>query len=163
MNSIVRVLILVLSLLLVHYCDAEGESAHEGHDHSGHDHGGHSHGSVRRTGAGMAVLMASRENGIMLSPRALETIGAEFRPSSGLRAREAVYRVPDDAIVQHLGETELFVRRGNWIRPVTAARVRGGVESRMVRPGDEIAIEGAALLRLAYIEAFGASGTGHGH
>ena len=162
MKRILGFLILTL-ILLAQNCDRENEPAHEGHDHGGHDHGGHSHGPVRRTGAGMAVLMASRERGIMLSPRALETIGAEFRPSAGLRAREAVYRIPDQAIVEHMGETELFIRRGNWILPVAARRVRGGAQSALVRNDDEIAIEGAALLRLAYIEAFGASGTGHGH
>ncbi|MEQ9363153.1 MAG: hypothetical protein RIF32_02865 [Leptospirales bacterium] len=157
--------------------EKERDDGQRGHDsHAGHDDH-HGHGGGQNVGPGMAVLAADEETGIELSAVALERLGAGFTPLISFAATAESFReflVPADAVIAFEDQTQIFLRHSNQrIRPYA---VRAGARSgdlrqiRIVDPAfegvsrdTELATRAAALVRLAYLEAFGASGSGHGH
>lgn len=140
------------------HTDPHGE---EGHGNAGHSIPGN-------YGRDMAVTAASREKGIQLSPKALRTAGIISAPLGRFRTPAGQYRLPADAVIRYEEHTAVYLLRNGWftLSPASAGRDTGR-EILVSVPGasgtDRIVIKNAALVRLAHLEAFGASGHGHGH
>lgn len=153
--------------------DHEEHEEHE--EHGEHDDHGHGHGSSQTAGPGMAVVAADEELGIELSPVALERLGVQFTPLSNFRGSDGAreFSVPTMTLVLFEDQAQIFVRDRERIRPYSIrilsrsgdrsrVRVVDPVFANLTESADLVTGE-AALVRLAYLEAFGASGSGHGH
>lgn len=149
---------------------------HDGHDDEHHDHGDHHH-APRSVGEGMAVIAADEELGVELAPAALERLGVRFGFLQDYRrpgGAERDYRVPADCVVFFENDAWIFLRDANRrVRPYSVRVAPRAGTSRDLTIIDsnfassqlqsELVIVAAPLVRLAYLEAFGASGSGHGH
>lgn len=103
-----------------------------------------------------AVVEVSKTEGFKLSAAALKRIGAEFSPvrsDSGLTIASA-------SLVRSLDRVGVYRLRAGWIKFVPVELVgKIGAQERVVsseiRAGDQVAVQAAALLRTAEMEAFG--------
>ena len=149
-----------------HVTDTHSE-AHTGHNgKDDHDAGGHE--EPGNYGKGMAVTAGDRVKGIQLSPKALRTTGIATAPLSMYRIAGSRYRVPDEALIHYGDRTAVYLLRDGWFMPshVSAVQETAGVSVitiSAVKAADRIVIKKTAIVRLAHLEAFGASGHGHGH
>ena len=128
-----------------------------------HELDSHEHSSTR--GKHRAVMRAEPERGIQLSDVAISTCGISFEP---IRFDKGRASIDPHSIVHHGFEREIYLRSGNWIRPYSVEilnRENGRLEVSVpdAPASADIVHRRANIVRLAYREAFGASGSGHGH
>ena len=124
-----------------------------------------------------AVLKADHRKGIQLSMRSLELCDIRFAPTGKYKED-----FPPGSRVQVSNLTLVYVRKGVWIFPVRIKDSSGAHQSsgsgspvhgeelpalHHAKDVDwsesEIAVKNVDLIHLALLEAFGASGSGHGH
>ncbi|MCB1315969.1 MAG: hypothetical protein KDK27_08450 [Leptospiraceae bacterium] len=91
----------------------------------------------------------------------------EFESVAGFPRKDDRIRVPTAAVVAFEFQYFVCVRHDDWIKPVPV-RIHSHDQDYVwlrdtLTVDAEVAINNAGLVRLAYIEAFGASGQGHGH
>lgn len=149
-----------------HEDHAEGKK--EGHE-EGDEHGEEGHEEDEEEfsssiGPGNAVTAADRKNGLQLSDDALKTLGVKTRPvptDGGL---------PNQAVVTFKDETGVYRLRDGWYKLIEGETRPQGNRVRFtprkkedLRPGDQIVVEGAPLLRVAELDAFSGGEGGHGH
>ena len=144
------------------HSEHEDQGEHDGH-HDRHDH----HGAATTSGPGMAVSFADADQGIELVPAAMERLGLEFQPLSSFAA-DGGFVVPEEAVVFSERRALIYLRMGERLRPfeVSASADAGKrrIQLNQGVPVDaELVSSGSALLHLAYLTAFGATGSGHGH
>lgn len=136
-------------------------------DHANHEHNEKSDRALSKDGT--AVIRASKKQGIQLSAKAQKTIGIRLQPlTQQKKSTGNEYLVPRQSLVYYEHSVGLYLKRGNWfnLQAVTVIRQNKKnirIKAALLKPGDLIVIKGAPLLRLAHLEAFGASGHGHGH
>lgn len=120
------------------------------------DEGGEAPANV---GEGKAIVAADAKTGLKLSEAAAKTLG--------LKTMEAARRVPASALVYFHDEVGVYRLRGGWYKLVEVEIVSKGrevvIETDELKPGDRIVVAGAALLRVAELDAFGGEEAGHGH
>ncbi|MCP4137405.1 MAG: hypothetical protein GY754_40940, partial [bacterium] len=152
--------------------DKEEKHADSHKDEHGHDNDDHDaedgHEEQSNVGEGKAVTKADEKLGIQLSDRALKTIGVQTRPVSKIKALKGNrYQVPAASLVYYEDKAAVYIKRDGWYTLVNCSTVTSGgktaIISARLRRNDHLVTAGAALLRLAHLEAFGASGHGHGH
>jgi len=147
--------------------DSEHAKEETGHKDDDGDHDGHDHNES--SGTGKAVLKADEKKGIQLSEKALETIGIKVKILSRFRAGAANrYNVPSASLVYYEDKSGIYIRRGPWFNLIDVKIIKKGRKITTIRTsgaamGDLIVVHGSALMRLAQLEAFGASGHGHVH
>ena len=107
-------------------------------------------------GKNMAVVSASKTDGVELSDKAKVSIGikTEKLPPD--------HTVPSSALIHERSEVGIYVLRENRFKYVeveieNAVGTRVKLESKEVSSGEDIVVEGAALLRLAEINVWSSS------
>ena len=148
---------------------AEGdEHGHEKNGHAGHDgekEGAHEDEKSASVGPGLAILEADETRGIKLNEKAVKRLRLEFSPA---RASNKGFEVPSASVIGQRGETLLYVRRDDWLTMVkvevlSRAKDRAFIKSENLKAEELVVSNNAGLVRLSHLEAFGASGDGHGH
>ena len=152
-----------------------------GHDHETHRHGGE-HGKENEhegeheedgeeemssnIGPGFAVTEADHEKGFKLSEKAMKTLAFESKP---FRITASI-SLPTSSVVFFKDEAGVYRMRDGWIKLIEGeAKVLGGKTSftpkgkSLFKPGDHIVTSGVPLLRVAELDAFSGSESGHAH
>ena len=150
-----------------HNHESDHTEEKDGHDDKEDDHGHHGHGHDDHDEEG-AITAKDEKLGIQLLPEAVETIGLKTRSLRKFRRAPGTYVIPPQSLISYEYEEGIYIKRGPWYNLIPVKKLtrgRGGITIRSphLRASDHLIIEGAALLRLAHLEAFGASGDGHGH
>jgi hypothetical protein len=156
----------------------------------GHDHGADVHiedpdgteqeedesEESRNFGPDMAVLAADEESGIELAEAAVKRLEVEFAPLRSFRTADSnnEFSIPFAALILFEDAAQVFIRSEKRIRPIrvrivdqSEARIRIRIAEESFRSTThteqaELVVEQAGFVRLAYLEAFGASGSGDG-
>lgn len=115
---------------------------------SDHEDEGHEEAGSSSVGPDKAVTAAEESKGIRLSDKARAAINirTEKVGASG--------KVPPSALLKSGDETFVYWARDGWFKRIRPATVDAG---------DEIVVEGVALLRVAELDAFTAGEVGHAH
>ena len=143
------------------HSDQDSDSSHDQQGHDDHDN----HGSHNSYGTDMAVLEADEHTGIVLADRAIETCEIRFS-DPGQYGPESI---PGEARVYVGYATLVYVQKQSRIFPVLLEGNPGAKIQALKRPGEldfsnlRLVVKNADLVHLALLEAFGASGSGHGH
>jgi hypothetical protein len=155
-----------------HKHEEKREHSEEKHEYSEEkDEHGHAHGEEAHeeeaspsVGPGKAIEEANETRGIRLSEKALKRLKLGRKLISGA---SSLLNVPKTALVLERGQSFVYVERDGWLTRVLvtisksdslSAHVKGDLKN-----GETVITEGSGLVRLAHLEAFGASGDGHGH
>ncbi len=176
-----RIFILVFIFAFSRLAIAEDDHAHEpGQEHSetaepesqhgehGEDeeHGGHdeSEEANPQVGPTKGILEASKDNGIKLSPEAEKNFEITKLGVLG----NGNFQIPKSAIVTAATEVNLFRFRNGFYKRIDFILVsktsdKATVNSKDLKPGDEVVITGLGFLRIAEIAAFGGAPEGHSH
>jgi multidrug efflux pump subunit AcrA (membrane-fusion protein) len=123
----------------------------------------HNEGGGARTGPAKAVLEANAERGMRLSEKAHKRLGIKTVRLMGT----APLRVPTLALVASKEEVGVYRLRDGWYKHVeveVSGKERGSAMIRTgdLRPGDEVVVSGAPLLRVAELDVLGEE-AGHDH
>lgn len=143
----------------------ESEDNHD--DESEEEHDGHAHSGLSTDKA--AVIRASKKLGIQLSGKAQKIIGIKLKPVIHLKESAGhEFLVPRQSLVFYEHAVGLYMKRDNWFNMLNVIVIKQKknyihIKAPLLRRRDFIVIKGVPLLRLAHLEAFGASGHGHGH
>lgn len=130
---------------------SEHKDKHQGDEHKHDDHDEHSeHGeeeeSTGGVGPGNAVTAADEHDGIKLSDKAQKAIGLKTETFiSG--------DVMKSALVFHQDKVSVYRFKDGWFKLISVTELKSG---------DQIVVSGAALLRVAELDAFSTE-TGHSH
>ena len=138
----------------------DSHGSHEGHD----DHG--AHGSSRNTGPDMAVLEAHKTKGIRLARSTIDTCEIGFSAIGAYNAKN----IPPSSRIRTGEAILVYVMADNYIYPVLMSGTLKGEEISAIRARDKVdfsrvrlVVQNSDIVHLALLEAFGASGSGHGH
>lgn len=103
---------------------------------------------VSRFGENSAVTAFDAEEGFKMSPSSLQTLGVRFAKLEG----QGPWAVSKNALVHIKHTSGVYRRVDGWITfvLVQAATKNGAlkIESEDLQSGDEVAVEGAAFLRM---------------
>lgn len=116
-----------------------------------------------------AITEANPKHGIKIRPEIWEDLGLKTRTLSLFRKKEKQYRIPTAAIVEFENKNIVYLlSEDRWIKEIRVQVIRKDsgyvlAEFSPLRPDDQIFTSGLSVVRLSYLEAFGASGSGHGH
>lgn len=134
----------------------EGDHKEEGHD----EHEESEEESVGGVGKGNAVTAANEDDGIQLSPKAIETMGIKTAPySKG--------QIPASALVRYQDNIGVYRLRNDWFKllPIKIKGQQGDnltILAADLEPNDQIVIERTGLMRAAELDAFSGEAS-HGH
>lgn len=136
---------------------AHGHGQGEAHEHEEEE-------PSASVGPGKAITHATKKSGIQLSQSAVQTLGLKLQTVQ----TRGIHIVPKKAVARFQDEAGVFRLRDGWyklveITPLPQSETQCTVKTDDIQPGDQIVIEGAHLLRVAELEAWGGSGDGHGH
>ncbi len=159
-----------------HAGESHSEAGHSEGDEHGHDEKGHAgHGEEKEgahgdeksasVGPGLAILEAHETRGIKLNEKAAKRLRLEFSPA---RASNKGFEVPSASVIGQRGENLLYVKRDDWLTMVkvevlSRTKDRAFIKSENLKAEEQVVSHNAGLVRLSHLEAFGASGDGHGH
>lgn len=104
-----------------------------------------------------AVSETSSENGFKLLPNALKNIGVV---TGLIKTTSGIHTVPKSALIHSLNQLVVYRFREGWFKLIPIKLVSTKLDQISflcsdIRAGDEVAIKGGALLRVADMEAFG--------
>lgn len=104
-----------------------------------------------------AVSESSPENGFKLLPNALKNIGVVTKP---VEIVAGMYTFPSSALVHSLDQLVVYRLRNGWFKLIPVDLIREETDqisfrSSEIQAGDQVAIQGVGLLRVADMEAFG--------
>ncbi len=157
-----------------HKVHDHGSKKHKDHDH-GHkkhdDHKGHDHADHKETsnaGKHLAVTKAVKEIGIQLSAASIKAIKLKTAKLSAYKISKTYFNIPKTALIYYEDKALVYIKRFNWFMQLDARIISKTahwvtVNLKGIRANDQLVIAATAILRLAYLEAFGASGHGHSH
>lgn len=149
------------------------DESHTGHDEGGHKEDGEHHDKHGggEFGPTHGVRHYNEDKGIVLGKEAIERLGVRFTQVRKLRRRGRYYRLPAQAVIEEENMTGIYVRSPGRQKPrlkFTPVRLIANhgdmatIDARL-NYDQSIVTQSAALVRLAELNAAGASGTGHGH
>ncbi|MEK6578046.1 MAG: hypothetical protein AABZ55_02355 [Bdellovibrionota bacterium] len=103
-----------------------------------------------------AVFETSKTEGFKLTKKAIQTIGVAIKPI----VINSEITLPKDALVHSLDQIAVYRLRNSWFKLVTIEVIRESgsqviVRSLELKSGDQVVIQGAALLRVSEMDAFG--------
>lgn len=107
----------------------------------------HEASGTARIGEGKAVLEAKEGKGIRLSEQAQKSIGVRLVPPSELAGT-----LPKGSIVSYQDKRAVYVLRDGFFKRLELGKLTFPSN---LKPSDQLAVEGAALLRASELEAFG--------
>lgn len=142
------------------------EKVHEHGKEEVLEHGhGHGHEEVERRNVGpdKGVLEANEDIGFKLREGVEERFGIKSQQLSS----EKPGNMPEGAIVYSKEDYQVFRKRNGFWKPVTVKAARKGdlvsVESKELKTGDLIAVNGTGFLKLVELSVFGPAIEGHIH
>ena len=146
----------------------EEHEEHNEHEEQG-DHGEHEdHEEESPFGAGKAILEV-KDNGRLfkLSHIAIETLSIESTVVSNVSTGKSI-ELPTSSLVYYQEKIGVFKKRESWFELVEVKVITKGKFTSIVKIYDvkktwEIVSKGAALLRIAHLQASGQGGSGHAH
>lgn len=105
-----------------------------------------------KIGSGQAIEALSKDGGIRLSKKAIETLDIKTTKIG------PDFKVPSKSLIHERGEVGIYVLRDNFFKYVEIEVLseqtnETKIESFKIRLGDQIVSQGASLLRLAEIDA----------
>lgn len=108
-----------------------------------------------RAGPKMAVMEANLKDGFRLSENAKKVIGLVVKP---LGAHP--YKIPKSAVVYYGDRIGVYRLRDGWFKLVEIQKIselnsETTIRSSDLKTGDQIVVEGVALLRVSDMDAFG--------
>mgnify|MGYP000881521942 CR=1 FL=1 len=144
----------------------DGEDSHE-EEGDGHGHDEDKHGEEENSsfvGPDKGVLVADERTGIKLSPEAIKNFEIKIVPLSGA----GPWNVPQTAVVTAEREVTLFRVRDGFFKRIgfkslSTSKNELRIESKELRAGDQILVQGTGFVRVAEIAAFGGAAEGHAH
>lgn len=147
--------------------DEHKEGEHSGESAGHHEEAeGHEEAERPSVGAGKAVEAADEHDGIKLSEKTIQFFKIRFeKPAIN---GQVVTSLPS-ALIDTVNDTSIYRRRAGWIKEIKVAVINRKlgqfrlIGKEALNPDDEIVVEKAAIVKLAALEASGASGDGHGH
>ncbi len=147
-----------------HDQEHSNKDSHKDEEHSDE----HGHQEETKFGDGKATTKADEKKGIQLANHVIELLKIETKPLRKYSSAKYDYRVPKSSLVYFEDNVAIYYKRENWynLRNVKIRSERGStvlIFTKHLRKTDHLVINGVPLLRLAHLEAFGASGEGHGH
>ncbi len=103
-------------------------------------------------GPGKAVEAYDEHDGLKLSEKAKINLGIKTIPAPSSKT----VRLKKESVVEIRDEAGIYILRSNWFQfvAVTLSKTKGGeflVETKELKPTDEIVVKGVALLRVAHI------------
>lgn len=108
-----------------------------------------------RIGPGKAVLEAVEANGIRLSEKAIHNLNLRFAPV----ANGGVSKVPASALVKFQDFLAVYRKRDGWLKMVEVEPrfqdMSALIVSKDLKPGDELVVENASLLRVVDLDVWG--------
>ena len=108
-----------------------------------------------RVGPGKAVLEAKEADGIRLSEKAIRNLNLSFIPVEA----NSPSRLPVSALVKFQDFTAVYRKRDGWFKMVEVEpRVLNEavlISSKDLKPGDELVVENASLLRVVDLDVWG--------
>lgn len=142
-----------------HHEDKEKHT--EGEDE--HEHGHEEEEGASRAGPNKALLAISEKHGIQLSDKAKKRLGLTYYSLTN----SEVFSISNQALVFSRGRVGVYRLREGWFKFVEVQKKQSdaskvSVQSPQLQAGDQIVVQGVALLRVADLDAFSEE-VGHGH
>ena len=138
------------------------EEAHEHGKEEAHEHG-HEDGERRNVGPDKGVLEASEDLGFKLREGVEERFGIKTQSITS----EKPGNLPKGTIVYSKEEYQIFRKRDGFWKPIDVKATRKGdsvsIESKDLKAGDLVAIEGTGFLKIVELSVFGPAIEGHIH
>lgn len=133
-----------------------------------HEADGHGHDEDGKSGEKKAVTKADEQKGIQLAHHVGKLLRIKTNPIRAYASGKYTFRVPKTSLVYFEDKTGVYYKRNNWynLEHVKSYGRKGNtilISTRHLLKTDQLVTIGVPLLRLAHLEAFGASGEGHGH
>jgi hypothetical protein len=115
-----------------------------------------------------AVLKSDDKKGIILSKEAVKSLQLKSQKAVFFYHDKSSYIVPNKSLVFYEDKVCIYYKRGQWynfsnVYIIKRYKTKTYIRINHLKRNDLIVIKGANLLRLAYLDAFGASGHGHVH
>ena len=149
--------------------DSHDEESHKKEEDSEHDESDeHGHHGESKFGKGKAVTKADENKGIQLADHTIDLLKIKTKPLGKYKTGENTYKLPKSSLVYFENQVGVYYRRDNWYN-LHNVKIRSkhhnlvSITAKTLKATDKLVTSGAPLLRLAHLEAFGASGEGHGH
>ncbi len=160
--------------------ESDGKDTEEKHDHGEQEHAHNEEGEERgdehvheeheeeecggRVGPTKAIVEASKKTGIKLSEKAIKALDITTEPINS----QNTHKLPLKSLVHFQEEVGVYRQREGWFKLIEVEVLSKNstevtVKTQNIKPGDDVAVTGVALLRVAELEAWGGSGDGHGH
>lgn len=145
--------------------EQQAEKEHDENHGEGHEGSSENHEEHEESGAKSKYVQADEKRGVRLDPVILKQFAIETARLKPLSKRN--FQVPISSLVSFEQSTGVYILRNGWynllpVRILKKSNRRAIIQGRIL-PGDRVVIRGAGMLRLIHLEAFGASGEGHGH
>ena len=128
----------------------------------------HSHNAEKKLGGEKAVTKADEQKGIKLASHSINLLKIKTVLLQKFATNQYVYQIPKSSLVYFEDKVGIYYKRGEWynlkgvkIHSNTGSTV--AISTKYLLNIDQLVVSGVPLLRLAHLEAFGASGEGHGH
>ncbi len=144
--------------------EEHGEHAEESHDH-GKEHGEHGEEEARPSvGPEKGILEANEHDGFKLSPEAIKNFELKVEMLNG----SGPWPLPTTALLLSGEERNIYRLREGFYKRIDFTSGPGSaekmiVQSKDLKPGDEVVIRGLGFLRIAELAAFGGAPEGHSH
>lgn len=137
---------------------------HKGHDRGKHDdHSGHDHGGSKAIGKGKAIVEVDEKKGFKLSREAIKTLKLRLQNVDG-----PTFKIDKKTLVTSKDNKGVYRYRSGFFKLLQAKiikELKNGymVEVKGVDFGDQIVIDGIALLKVTDIYSTDKSEYGHSH
>jgi cobalamin biosynthesis protein CobT len=144
--------------------DHKGHDHGKNDDHKGHDdHSGHDHGGSKAIGKGKAIVEVDEKKGFKLSREAIKTLKLRLQNVDG-----PTFKIDKKTLVTSKDNKGVYRYRSGFFKLLQAKiikELKNGymVEVKGVDFGDQIVIDGIALLKVTDIYSTDKSEYGHSH
>lgn len=140
------------------------EKTERGHIQSDKQHDKSGEEENSQVGPGKGIVSASKDEGIQISPQ----VEKNFEIQRVKVPNQIQIDLPKSAVVTAGTEVNLYRYREDHYKRIDfdlIAKSNGEVtvKSKDLKVGDEVVVQGAGLLRIAEIAAFGGAPEGHSH
>jgi len=153
-----------------HHDDESEDEHHDEHDNeSEEEHGEHGDEHSKEFGPDKGVLDFSQDKGLILAAQAENRFQVKYSRAKYHRKKKPhTYNVSGLVIIWDENETYIYRKRDGWlkmipVRVISKSHHQYLIYAKDVISSDEILVRGVPLVRLAELNASGASGEGHGH
>lgn len=137
-----------------------------GNEQTKHVHNDEQEGG-KEFGPGKGVIEYEADRGIVLDPLAFKRLQVALTPVSSLQRKGTHWVVPQSALIEDENDKGVYIKSGKWLQFVPVKLISKKTMTAEVSgpflKAEAIVTQSAALVRLAELNAAGASGEGHGH